>query len=231
LTTFALVHGAWHDPWCFDALRRALAATGFDSVAPDLPVTDPAAGCADYADVVAEAVAGERDVVVVGHSAGGLTAPLVAERIPIAGLVLMTPLVPDPGRAPSEDFAGELTPLTPKGRQGRETDDLGRTFWPDLDQAAWLLYHDCDPATASEACAHLRPQGQRTMTDPSPLSAWPHVPTTYVSCDEDRMMSMDWALEIGARRAGARVVHMPGSHSPMLSRPRELALLLASLAP
>lgn len=229
LTTLAFVHGAWHAPWVFDAVSEILDDAGIESIAPDLPITDPNAGCGEYADAMVDAVGERADLVVVGHSAGGLTAPLVAERLGAARLVMVAPLVPKPGCPPADDFAGDPVPLTPAGRDGRETDDLGRTFWPDRERAIELLYDDCEPATAALAFSRLRPQGQRPMSDPSPLAEWPNVPTTYVVCDDDRMMSSSWALEVGVPRSGAAVVHIPGGHSPMLSRPRELAELLDGL--
>jgi len=39
------------------------------------------------------------DVVLVGHSLGGLTIPLVAERRPVARLVFLSALLPVPGRS------------------------------------------------------------------------------------------------------------------------------------
>ena len=51
-------------------------------IAPDLPSEDEAAGLWDYADAVVEAVGDRRDLVVVGHSLGGFTAPLVCARRP-----------------------------------------------------------------------------------------------------------------------------------------------------
>jgi hypothetical protein len=230
MTTFAFVHGSWHDPWSFDALREILTAKGLDSIAPDLPVTDPAAGCADYAEVIAEALSEAGDVVLVAHSSAGLTAPLVAERRPLARMVLLGALVPDPGRPALDDFQEPPMPLTPEGREGRATDAEGRSYWDDSEHATEMLYHDCDPVTTAEALARLRPQGQRPMADPSPLSAWPRVATTYVICTDDRMMSGQWSRSVGVPRANAELVEIPGGHSPMLSRPRELADLLVGLA-
>jgi Alpha/beta hydrolase family len=193
-------------------------------------VTDPAAGCGEYADVIAEALGEASDVVLVAHSSAGLTAPLVAERRPLGRMVLLGSLVPDPGRPADDDFQAPPIPLTPAGRGGRATDAEGRSYWKDLEHAAEVLYHDCDAATTLEACARLRPQGQRPMTDPCPLAAWPHVDTTYVLSAGDRMVSTDWSRSVGAPRANAELVEMPGDHSPMLSRPRELADLLLGLA-
>ena len=75
MTTFALVHGAWHGGWCWEKLSPFLQQTGHDVVAPDLPCDDGSATTFDpYADVVCAALVGRGDaVVVVAHSLGGAT--------------------------------------------------------------------------------------------------------------------------------------------------------------
>ncbi len=40
MTTFALVHGAWHDGSCWDLVAPLLERRGHRVVAPDLPVSD-----------------------------------------------------------------------------------------------------------------------------------------------------------------------------------------------
>jgi pimeloyl-ACP methyl ester carboxylesterase len=55
--------------------------------------------------------------------------------------------------------------------------------------------------------------------------AWRAKPSTYVVCTDDR------AIPVALQRSNAarldRVVEMPTSHSPFLSRPRDLARLVA----
>ena len=43
MTTFALVHGAWHGAWCWDRLIPELENRGHSVIAMDLPSDDPAA--------------------------------------------------------------------------------------------------------------------------------------------------------------------------------------------
>ena len=56
----------------------------------------------DYADVVIEAVGDHDDVIVVGQSFGAFTAPLVADRLPATGLVLVAGMAPRPGERPED---------------------------------------------------------------------------------------------------------------------------------
>ena len=65
-------------------MRAVLTAMahGHGVVAPDLPAGDESAGLDECADTVIDAVGGRKDLVVVSHSFGAFTAPLVADRAP-----------------------------------------------------------------------------------------------------------------------------------------------------
>jgi pimeloyl-ACP methyl ester carboxylesterase len=201
-----------------------LERAGHRVVAPDLPCDDPEADAPDYARVVLDALAGADDVVVVGHSLGGLTAPLVAAARPVRRLVLLAALLPRPGLSLADQLRADRgILLLPR----LETDAARRSFWTDPELAARHMYSDCDPVTAAGAYARLRPQAATPQVRPTPLAAWPEVPAEYVVCTADRTVSPAY----GARAAaalGLPVRELPGGHSPMFSRPAELAALLAA---
>ncbi|HKA94600.1 MAG TPA: alpha/beta fold hydrolase, partial [Acidimicrobiia bacterium] len=99
MSTYGLIHGAGSDGWYWHLVEPELRARGHDVVAPDLPCDDDAAGLGEYTDVVVDALAGHdtSDVVLVAHSLGGFTAPLVCERMPVGLMVLVAAMVPLPG--------------------------------------------------------------------------------------------------------------------------------------
>ncbi|MEU4222034.1 alpha/beta fold hydrolase, partial [Actinoplanes sp. NPDC026623] len=72
MTTFVLVHGAWHGPWAWDRVAALLRRAGDRVIAPGL-CPDPGTGLRDHARQVAAALDGtDGDVVLVGHSYAGL---------------------------------------------------------------------------------------------------------------------------------------------------------------
>jgi pimeloyl-ACP methyl ester carboxylesterase len=97
MSTFALIHGAFDVGWYWHLVAAELRARGHDTVAPDLPIDDDAAGLDDYATTVIDAIGARQDLVVVAQSFGGFTAPLVAARRPVDLLVLVAGMVPAPG--------------------------------------------------------------------------------------------------------------------------------------
>lgn len=230
MATFALVHGAWHGAWCFERLVPELENRGHAAVAVELPIDNVAAGLGDYAATVASALEDTGDAVaVVGHSFGGLTIPLLPALRPVRKLVFLAAFVPAPGVSADQEFERGSFSLAPGAGEGRDTDSMGRTFWSDAGRATELLYHDCPLDAAQAAIARLRPQAQGPSAEPNPLEAWPEIESAYIRCGEDRMHTAEFARAMAGDRLGVEPIEIPGGHSPMLSRPAQLAEVLAGL--
>ncbi len=226
MSTFALVHGAWHGAWCWERLAPELEARGHRVIAPDLPSDDPAATFITYADVVEQALAGEDDVVLVGHSLAGQTVPLVAARRPVSRIVYLCAVVPIPGRSFNEQAGIEPDMFLPGYQAGLIADDEGRSSWVDEDIARHTFFADCDERDAHAAFERLRPQSMSPYDVRCPLDQLPDAPRTYVVCTEDRIVNPDWSRRVARERLDAELVELPGSHSPFISRPAALAEVL-----
>ncbi len=219
--TFALVHGAWHGGWCWNLLVDELEKRGHRSVAPDLPGDDPTATWDTYAEVVADALSSADDPVLVGHSKGALTTPLVALRRPVKLIVYLCPstpvATPRPDSPPSFQ-EGALDAL--------KIDELGRDWWQP-DDAVRDMYRHLDPALANWAAARLRPDAD---PGPYPLEAPPRLPSLYIYATEDEFFTPESRRWAARRIFGVEPIEMAGGHFPMLERPSELAdVLVASL--
>jgi pimeloyl-ACP methyl ester carboxylesterase len=116
MTTYALIHGAGDVGWYWHLVDAELRARGHDTVAPDLPVEDDAAGLEAYAGVVVEGIGDRQDVAVVAQSFGGYVAPIVAARIGARLIVLVAGMIPWPGESAEEMFAN--TGLAARAAQG-----------------------------------------------------------------------------------------------------------------
>jgi pimeloyl-ACP methyl ester carboxylesterase len=203
VATFVLIHGGGGSAWDWHLVEPELRRLGHDPVAVDLPTEDASAGWWDYADAVVDAV-GDRPspVVVVAHSLGGFTAPLVCARIPVDLLVLLAAMIPAPG----ELFADWWSDT---GYESSGYDDI--------------FYHDISPELAAEARTRERDQADKPLQEPWPLDAWPDVPTRYLLCRDDRMFPADWARRHARERLGIEADEIDGGHYITLSRPKELA--------
>jgi pimeloyl-ACP methyl ester carboxylesterase len=229
MATYGLVHGAWHGAWCWDELREELEERGHATVAVDLPCDDWDAGLSDNADIVVDALGDADDVVLVGHSLGGITIPVVAKRRAVQRMVFLCALLPKPGQTMDEVLGGDAAVLSPEfGKFIQVVNEDNSVSW-DPASAVEAFYHDCPPDLAKWAASKLRRQVWATTQERSPLDAWPDVPSTYIVCSEDRTVSPEWSRRAAKEWIGADLIELPGGHSPFLSRPAELADVLVSL--
>jgi pimeloyl-ACP methyl ester carboxylesterase len=212
MPTYAFIHGAGDVGWYWHLVEAELRERGHDTIAPDLPIDDDTASFSDYADSVIEAI-GDRagdDLVVVGMSFGGYTAPIVAERTGAACLVLVSPMIPRPGESAEQMFANT-------GYEQEPQEDASELA---------VFYHDVPEDVAKEALSKGRDQAGTTWTEPWPLPAWPNVPVIVVLGRNDRLFPVAWLRRVAKNRLGVTPVEVDSGHCVALARPRELAGLL-----
>ncbi|MGH3058923.1 MAG: alpha/beta fold hydrolase [Gaiellaceae bacterium] len=216
MSTYVLIHGGGGSAWDWHLVAPELRARGHDVVAVDLPSEDESAGLADYADSVVADVGERTGLVVVAHSWGGFTAPLVCTRVPVEQLVLVAAMVPAPGETGNDFWSN-----TEHGKAFRE--QTGHDGSSDA-----VFYHDVAPELVAEAKRRERHQAEKPGLEPWPLDAWPDVPTRFLLCRHDRMFPAEWTRRIVRERLGIVPDEMDGGHYISLSRPRELAERLVS---
>ena len=227
MAIFGLVHGAWHGAWCWARLSGELTARGHHVIAMDLPCDDPKAGCTQYAEVVQEHLGDADDLVLVGHSLGGLTIPIVAASRPIKRLVYLCSLIPIPGKAQAEQFATEPDILVERFASNLPSNEQDCSYWP-KDRAA-EMYPDCTAEDAAWAWPHLRPQSGGPISEVCPLQALPDVDSIYVMGRNDLAVNPEWSRRAAPARLGVTPINVEGGHSLFLTQPRELAALLIKL--
>ncbi|PKW09707.1 Alpha/beta hydrolase family protein [Streptomyces sp. 1222.5] len=219
MTTFVLVHGAWHGPWAWDRIVPLLHAAGARTLTPDLSAVGDHGLHAHAQRVVAalDTVPDDEELVLVGHSYAGLVVREAADLRPdaVGHIVLldgwagpdgasMFSLAPDAFadavRAAAERSAdGRCVPAPPPAAFGIV----------DTDSAAWLA-------------ARLLPQLLRTFTEPTRLAgAVDRIPGTAVHC-----RPQTYPFDRMGAAVGYRTYAMDGPHDVMLTRPEPLARVL-----
>jgi pimeloyl-ACP methyl ester carboxylesterase len=210
MATYALIHGAGDAGWYWHLVEAELRKHGHDTVAPDLP-DDESAGWWECAEVVVDAIGERTGVVVVGHSLGAFTAPLVGDRVAADLLVLVAGMIPAPGDTANTWFANTGYEDAIRDREESYEGDVE------------LYYHDVPPELAAEALGHAREEAGGPADEPWPLDAWPGVPTRYLLCRDDRVFPADFLRRLAQERLGLAADEIDGGHTPALSRPHELA--------
>ena len=227
-----LVHGAFGGAWCWDATSAALTALGIESVSIDLPTigesVDPSLDFHADAKYVREILDGlDGPIVLCGNSYGGVViTEASAGAQNVVRLVYLAAFMLDE----QDEVPGALlTHCTPEFLGGFAFGDNGlATFDPDT--AEDVVFNQATRDAAQAAADRFRPMAL-SLGSTTALSAagWRDIPSTYVVCSNDRSLQPDVQRRWAAQRA-TESIERPCDHCPQVSRPRETAELLASVA-
>jgi len=217
-----LVHGAWADGNSWAKVIPLLEKKGLHVVAVQNPLSSLADDVAATKRIID---AQDGPVVLVGHSYGGAVISEAGNHPKVARLVYVAAFGPDTGESlgtTAKDFAPpavapEVMPiednflvLTKKG----VTDDFAQ---------------DLSPLEKQVLFATQAPTAAAVFRAPMSDAAWRHKPSFYVVAENDRMINPDYE-RFAAKRMGAKILRLPTSHVPMLSKPQEVASFIAEAA-
>lgn len=237
MSTFVLIHGAWHGAWCWHKVIPLLQNQGHTVIAPDLPALGidrtplHSVSLQSYADRVCEALDACGEAVhLVGHSMGGIVITQAAEAMPqkVKTLVYLTAFLLPSGRSLLEelhtDTAGEA-----RGNLVFEPDQSSAVIKPEALRD--VFYADCSPSDVVLAQTLLVPQAAAPLAMPVQTTAdrWGKIPRAYIECTEDRAISLAAQRAMYARLPCQRIYSMTTGHSPFLSAPEILSGHLLSL--
>jgi pimeloyl-ACP methyl ester carboxylesterase len=236
MSTFVLVHGAFHGGWCWHKIVARLEARGHTVFAPDMPGhgTDrtPIAEVTmdDIVAKIAATIDGAKEpVLLAGHSYGGAMITQTAEARPdkIRKLVYLTAfMVPN----------GEITMTVAQSDTGNDMAgniafaEDGKTATALPAAARNLFYGQCSDDDFALAKMMIGPEATAGFQVPirTTPERYGRIPRVYIECLQDR------AISIGAQRRfhGANpceVFTLDTDHSPFFSAPDELAAILTAL--
>lgn len=218
MATYVLVHGGGMDSWAWHEVAPRLQARGHEVIAPDLPSGDDAAGLEEYAASVVEAVGARPRIVLVAHSMGAFTAPIVATRVPTDLLVLVAPMIPVRGESPGEWWTTTGQEQARRALDEREGRDPDAPADPQV-----VFWHDVPDDVVAEVSARGEPgQSDTPFARPWPLAAWPNVPTRVLIGARDRLFPADFQRRLSRERLGIVPDEIDTGHMTPLAAPEEL---------
>jgi pimeloyl-ACP methyl ester carboxylesterase len=243
MANFVLVHGAWHGGWCWRDTARMLRAQGHVVATPTHTGVGERAHQANEAitlethvrDVVGAIEAEElSDVILCGHSYGGMVITAVADRLPgrVKAMVYLDAFVPAHGDSlvrlletalvpeVAQAFIGGFRGSAAEKHSGMMAPIPAEVFGIAAPNRAWVDRRCVPQALATfEAPLLLSGGGNDTVKQ-----------RVYVLADGwDPSPFRHFAKQCEGR-PGWRVVKMPCGHDVMVDLPKELAELLAGLA-
>lgn len=232
--TFVLIHGAWHGGWCWRDVAGRLRAAGHEVFAPTMTglgerahLLDAGTGLSTFIDDACAVIECEEltEVVLVGHSFGGLVISGVADRMKdrIAQLVYLDALVVENGQS-----GLGILPEAVQRERSRTIDEEGlRMAIPTPDK-----FGVSDPAQAAWLLRRLSPHPLKAYTEPLCLRhpVGNGLPKTYIAVTDP------WYAPLAAIRDRLRAREdwawreIAGGHDAMVTSPAALADMLLDIA-
>ncbi len=224
--TIVFVHGAWGGGWQYTKVEPLIEKAGHTVYRPTMTglgervhLGGPAVGLSTHIEDIVKVLEFEdlREVVLVGHSYGGMVIAGVAERVPerIAKLVYFDAILPEDGDSVKGLFGGALDTMATAGARGAEPWQL---------VPAWVEAGELPPVDV--------PQPILTFTDAISLGNPEAAKLSAVF-----LLTVEAGKEIDdfdvfadrARNRGWQVVEMEGGHNPHWYQPETFVDVLLQM--
>jgi len=232
MSTYVLVHGAWHTGELMEDVATAIRAAGHTvhcpTVAGNRPEDPRTLGLEAAIASVVDYLEAENldDVILMGHSYGGMVITGTADRVParIRRLVYVNAFVPNDGEALNDMVPPHYVDLF--DHLAEESPDNAVMLPFPIWREAFI--NDASLEVAQAAYDRLNPHPYATFTDPIRLSRDPaqmEMGKSYVNCTEDTALphGHPWHPRLSEKLGLFRLVQVPGSHEMFFSAPERLA--------
>src|ERR1700726_253970 len=222
MNNIVLVHGGFVDGSGWEGVYRTLKKDGYNVSI----VQNPTLSLADDVAVTKRTLASQDGpVILVGHSYGGAVITEAGNDPNVVGLVYISAFAPDKGESVATLIkdpppGAPVPPILPP--------QDGYLF---LDRAKFAASFaaDVDAEKAAFMADSQVPWGVKALNGTISEPAWKTKPSWYLLTTEDKMIPPDAQRQM-AKRAGATIVEVKGSHSTYVSQPQAVATLIEKAA-
>jgi pimeloyl-ACP methyl ester carboxylesterase len=237
MATYVLVHGGAHGGWCYQRVARLLRGAGHEVYTPtmtgvgershlvgphvdlDLHVRDITA-VLHYEDL--------RDVILVGHSYGGMVVTGVADRAAdrVGRLVYLDAANPVNGQS-LLDVAGPIIEMTRPA--GRVVDDVELVLLPSPDAGSFYGVTDPDDLVwmAERLTGHPWTCFEQKL-EMRNVAAFSKIPQYHIVCTSTLATRSPELMDLA--RAAGRLWDVDTGHDLMITAPQEVAEALLAVA-
>ncbi|WP_252465217.1 alpha/beta fold hydrolase [Microbulbifer okhotskensis] len=231
--TYVLVHGLFHGGWCWAKVARYLQNLGHQVFTPTQTglgerrhLLSPDIGLSTFIqDLINVIVYRElQQVVLVGHSFGGMAAAGAADALPgrIRRLVYLDGAIPEP----DQPFSIQLPEGTLQERlkQARKIDGTICMMPPEPG-----LLGVTEPEDIQWLKRRMTPHPMKTLLDPIHLRRKPEdgPPCTFIHCTQPQYPPAVYSSRKARQFRGWRYREVKMNHDCIINRPQLVAKLLA----
>ncbi|MGG0258917.1 alpha/beta fold hydrolase [Bacillus mycoides] len=235
MSTYVLVHGAWQGEWAWEFVRPQLEAFGHTVVTLDLPGSGkdmtPSQNITldSYVNVVTATIDQQNEnVILVGHSMGGIVITQTAEYIPnkIDKLVYLCAFLPQNGESLGSKLNGENGPQFSINEK-----DLTAELIPELIEQTFLNATE-DGSIKEASFNQMRPQPLGPFQQEIKISEenFGTIDRIYIETTLDRAIPIDFQRRMNTETPCVKIITLEADHSPFFSKTTELVSHLHELS-
>ena len=228
--TIMLVHGAFADGASWNGVSEILQARNYRVIAPAIGLrglAEDSAYVASYLKQIQECV------LLVGHSYGAAVNTNAATGATnVVGLVFVSGLEPDNGERLSDvEKTSKDSVLNANLVKFSYPDGTGTAveYLVDPEKFPAVFAGDLPADQAAVLAAGQRPAADAAFSEQSGVPAWKSLPSWAVVASGDKAAGADVVRSM-AKRAGAQITEIEGSHLIMVSQPAAVADVIATAA-
>ncbi|MGV7216194.1 alpha/beta fold hydrolase [Bradyrhizobium sp. UFLA05-112] len=232
MSTYVLVHGAWHTGAELEPVAAPIRAAGHTVHTPTIRGNRPGdaktTGLQEAIQSIADYLAENnlKDVILLGHSYGGMVITGVADLVPerIRRLIYWNAFVPNNGESLNDmvppHYLGLFEAIAAERGDGSVV--LPFPIWREA------FINDADLELARKAYDILNPHPLKTFSDKVALKTNPaemQLAKSYINCTEDTALphGYPWHPRLSEKLGLFRLLQVPGSHELCFSDPARLA--------
>lgn len=250
--TLLFLHGSWHTFEVWERVRPLLEEKEYKCIAPQCifcgteePVRSIAPCITQIQDIIAEETSAGRDVVLINHSFGGIVGCSAvngftvknpsrlatgADTGKVIGIVQVTALTIPSNMSLAQIQGDAVYDIAVPGPDGWDV-----PVENDANDPTKALYNDLEPEDAQYWISKIvKNSSASRFSSENVYAGWTDVPVWYVRCTKDKALPPEGQeMMIGAIRQhnpSVTVRHLEASHSPMLSRPKEMVEIIDEAA-
>src|ERR1700744_3343809 len=222
VNSIVLVHGGFGDGSGWEGVYKQLTKDGYKVSIVQNPTRSLTEDVAFTSRVIDAA---DGDVILVGHSYGGVVITEEGNHPKVAGLVYVTDFEPDAGES-----VGKLIANPPPGAPVPPIlPPVDGFLLLDQEKFAAAFAADVDPEVADFMGKSQVPWGLDALNGEVTKPAWKSKPSWYLVATDDHMIPVR-AQRMMANRAGAKTKDQTGSHSVYVSQPDAVAAVIEDAA-
>lgn len=228
-----LVHGGWHGGWHWDEVAARLRQTGAEVFAPTLPGLAERSGEAtstiNLSDHIADVVSlidekDLRDIVLVGHSYGGMVITGVVHERPerVSKLVYLDAFVPEDGQSVGDILGDEFRAGARAAAEAAGTPSLVPPMFSVEDILGWT------GPRAEQFAALMCPHPLGTLDDPVKADNHITAERSYIYCSARPLGLIEPFAAAARDSADWRYWEVPSPHDAVHAMPAVVAGIIES---